>query len=285
VLVAFVVDAVETDLREALDDEYQYADGVERRFNKFPVHPGGFYRLGEGNAAVMSDALDSAAGGLLFEVSADGTVCDLFDCNKLDPTLNARSFGSGFGSSTVHLAFNYKYLEAVGGSGFGSSTVPLSFSSPLWFPWGSADEASYSEFTGSGFGSSTVGVIPWDRSLFGTGFGSSTVSLQSYDPTLWGSGFGSSTVNILSYGSPLWGTGFGSSTVNAFRLQSSLWGTGFGSSTVGLLPVGWKLSGTGFGSSTVGLIDWRWSLMGASFAAASDAEVVGTAGDAQETAL
>ena len=285
ILIAFVVDSVEVDLRDELDADYRYAPGVERKFDHFPVHPGGFYRLAEGNAAVMADALGASDGGILLEVSAGGAACDLFDCDKLDPTLNARSFGSGFGSSTVHLAFNHRYLQAVGGAGFGSSTIGLNFASPLWFPWGSSDEAEYTEYSGSGFGSSTVGVLKWDWSLFGTGFGSSTVGLLSYDPTLWGSGFGSSTIGLLSFGSPLWGNGFGSSTVHAFRRTSSMWGSGFGSSTIGLLPLGWRLSGTGFGSSTVGVLDWNWGLFGASAADSASASVEATGLGAAETNL
>ena len=280
-LVSDVVSAVAGDpllFLFRVDGVRYYLWGDSSAEYHYPTRPGGFYRLSEGNAQVMAAALGATDGGLLLSVDpADGgPVCQIFDCSDLALTYNARSLGGGFGSSTVHLAFNHPYLAAAGGAGFGSSTVPVGLTAPAWFPWGTTDEGEFTEVGGSGFGSSTVGVIRWDPSLFGSGFGSSTVSLLSYDPGLWGSGFGSSTVGLLVPGGPVWGNGFGSSTVHGLRRAPGVWGNGFGSSTVHLHSHNWRLTGSGFGSSAVGALTWNWGVFGA--ATVSDAAQASGAG-------
>ena len=271
ILLLFSIEAVEVDLRDELDADYKYADGVQRKFDHYPVVPGGFYRLSEGNAGLIGEALlDNPDGGIVFAIDAadGGAVCDWWDCDKLDLTFNARSLGGGFSSSTVNVAFNYPYLQAIGGAGFSSSTVNVNFASPLWFPWGSQADGEFElvDLDGSGFSSSTVNVMRWDSSMFGSGFSSSTVNVLAYDCRLFGSGFSSSTVNVLSLSSLAWGSGFSSSTVNVMRWDGtfSLGGSGFSSSTVNLRGLNTLLYGNGFSSSTVNAFPWTGALMGAS---------------------
>jgi len=281
ILLLFSIEAVEVDLTGQLNADYQYAAGVERRFDKYPVVPGGFYRLSEGNASLVGGALDeNPEGGVVFAIDAadGGAVCDWFDCGKLDLTYNARSLGGGFSSSTVNVTFNRTYLEAIGGAGFSSSTVNVNYGSPLWFPWGSSDAGEFElvDLDGSGFSSSTVNVMRWDPSLFGSGFSSSTVNVLAYDCKLFGSGFSSSTVNVLSLSSMSWGSGFSSSTVNVIRWDGTFsYGSGFSSSTVNLLGFNSRLYGNGFSSSTVNAFPWSGTIFGASAASVgASAEVV-----------
>ena len=270
VFFALSIDAIHIPRGDAWNNQSlsdPYPNGETNDF--FPMEPGGFYRLDEGNHATLTSGLASnPAGGIVFRMAASdttgapkgstvGDICVLFSCKNMVDSYMVTSLGSGLSSSTVNVSFNWPYLQAIGGSGLSSSTVNFSLGGVFMTPWGasSKDTMEVWNLGGSGLSSSTVNVLRWSPWMYGSGLSSSTVNVLNFDPQIFGSGAGSTSIYFVDDTSPLWGSGLSSSTVNALDF--------FGPSSSGGLS-GWgSLLGSGLSSSTVNVFSWPRMISGA----------------------